>query len=101
MRIIRQFLVHSFLYYHLDESIISDSEYDKICVQCLKSNHHLYKDIIAKSLGTEGSGFAIKRKEYPPEIISSALHLLYQEKYKNIKTFDSFLKQFGYSPQKL
>ncbi|GIT04279.1 MAG: hypothetical protein CM1200mP28_15380 [Deltaproteobacteria bacterium] len=27
---IRQYLVHSFLYYQLDESIISDRHYDKI-----------------------------------------------------------------------
>jgi len=31
--LIRQFLVHSFLYYQLDESIISDENYDRICVQ--------------------------------------------------------------------
>ena len=28
---IRQYLVHSFLYYQLDVSIISDRNYDQIC----------------------------------------------------------------------
>ena len=30
---LRQFLVHSYLYYKLDESIISDTEYDRICME--------------------------------------------------------------------
>ena len=29
-RLIRQFLVHSFLYYRLDESLISDQQYDEL-----------------------------------------------------------------------
>ena len=29
-RLIRQFLVHSFLYYRLDESLISDQQYDDL-----------------------------------------------------------------------
>ena len=97
-RKINQFLVHSFLYYKLDESIIEDYEYDKICVD-LKSMidssvDYIYKDLIEKSLGSEGSGFSIRK--YPPKIISSAFHLLYQEKYKDIKPFDIFVKTYGY-----
>jgi len=30
---VRQYLVHSFLYYQLGESIISDMQYDQICVE--------------------------------------------------------------------
>ena len=29
-RLIRQFLVHSYLYYRLDESLISDQQYDEL-----------------------------------------------------------------------
>ena len=29
-RLIRQFLVHSYLYYRLDESLISDQQYDEV-----------------------------------------------------------------------
>ena len=29
----RRFLVWSYLYYQLDESLVSDNEYDKLCVE--------------------------------------------------------------------
>ena len=32
---VRQYLVHSFLYYQLDESLISDNYYDQICNEIL------------------------------------------------------------------
>ena len=62
-RLVRQFLVHSFLYYQLDESIIGDHNYDQICVQLKEvikgQDKYLYQNIIEKSLGAEGSGFSI------------------------------------------
>lgn len=98
-RKIRQFLVHSFLYYQLDESIIGDHEYDMLVneIQDLIKNQddYIYKSIIENSLGAEGSGFSIRK--YPQEIISTSLHLLYQQKYKQKKTFEMFLKSYGYS----
>lgn len=95
---IRQFLVHSFLYYKLDESIISDTEYDSLCVELKglikdKSNF-IYEELIQSSMGKESSGFSIRN--YPPEIVSASFHLLYQEKYKTDKSFDAFVKQYGY-----
>ena len=52
---IRQFLVHSFLYYKLDESIISDTDYDSLCVELKglikdKSNF-IYEELIQSSMG--------------------------------------------------
>ena len=110
-RKIRQFLVHSFLYYQLDESIIGDHEYDMLVneimefIQDLIKNQeenqeenqddYIYKSIIENSLGAEGSGFSIRK--YPQEIISTSLHLLYQQKYKQTKTFEMFLKSYGYA----
>ena len=35
-RIIRQFLVHSYLYYRLDESLISDQQYDELAQKLRK-----------------------------------------------------------------
>jgi hypothetical protein len=106
-RKIRQFLVHSFLYYQLDESIIGDHEYDMLVTEIKdliknqeenqeeNQNDYIYKSIIENSLGAEGSGFSIRK--YPQEIISTSLHLLYQQKYKQTKTFEMFLKSYGYS----
>ena len=74
---VRQYLVHSFLYYRLDESIISDRHYEKI---------NLYDD---------ASGFSVRK--YPAEIISTAMHLLYQRSYIKSMTFDTYLARFGYS----
>ena len=98
-RLARQFLVHSFLYYQLDETLIDDNEYDKICKKLnlhrKESNEYVYKDIIEKALGIEASGYTIHK--YPPEIISTALHLLYQTKYKDTKTLNMFCKSYGYN----
>jgi len=98
-RKIRQFLVHSFLYYQLDESIIGDHEYDMLVNEIMdlikNQNDYIYKSIIENSLGAEGSGFSIRK--YPQEIISTSLHLLYQQKYKQTKTFEMFLKSYGYA----
>ena len=99
-RLVHQFLVHSFLYYQLGESLIGDENYDRVCVHLTKAvkgqDKYLYQKIIENSLGTEGSGFSIHKKEYPPEIISAAFHLLYQDKYSEIKSFKEFLSSYGY-----
>ena len=102
-RKIRQFLVHSFLYYQLDESIIGDHEYDMLVTEIKdiiknqeeNQDDYIYKSIIENSLGAEGSGFSIRK--YPQEIISTSLHLLYQQKYKQAKTFEMFYKSYGYA----
>ena len=99
---IRQYLVHSFLYYQLDESIISDRHYDEICAEVLQlmetqtgSSLMPYQELVKKSLSEDASGFSLRK--YPVEIISSALHLLYQHNAVKSMTFDTFLTRFGYS----
>ncbi len=99
---IRQYLVHSFIYYQLDESIILDKQYDKICKEVFylmknksQSNRLPYQEILKKSLSQEASAFSVK--EYPAEIISSALHLLYQQSESKSMSFKNFLTRYGYS----
>ena len=53
---IRQYLVHSFIYYQLDESIILDKQYDKICKEVFylmknqsQSNRLPYQEILKKA----------------------------------------------------
>jgi len=98
----RQYLVHSFLYYQLGESIISDYQYDIICneiLKCFRNNHQdyllPYKDILTTSLSEDASGFSIRK--FPAEIISSAMHLLYQHNYCKSLSFEDFLARFGYN----
>ena len=97
-RIIHQFLVHSFLYYKLDTSIISDEFYDKICFDLveLKKNDeykkHRYSSYI-EGLDASGSGFYLSK--YPPNIISTAFHLLYNNLKPN-ETFPQFVARWGY-----
>ena len=99
---IRQYLVHSFLYYQLDESLISDRRYDHICADVAKLisdnsaiNSLTIHDLVKSSLTENASGFSISK--YPPEIVSAALHLLYQNSYIDSIPFETFLTRFGYS----
>ena len=96
---LRQFLVHSYLYYKLDESIISDIDYDRICTELrdiLKKKNEedtSFKKIVEKSLGNEASGYFIR--QYPPQIVSASMHLLYQHQYRQQMSFPHFLERFG------
>lgn len=99
----RRFLVWSYLYYQLDESLVSDNEYDKLCTELKNEiredsgrDYYYARELIEKHFSQdEASGYSIKRKEYPPEIVSTALYLLYQCKYTNI-SFEKFLSMHGY-----
>ena len=99
---IRQYLVHSFIYYQLDESIIIDRHYDQICADVAKfiadnsaKNSLPFHDLVKSSLTGQASGFSISK--YPPEIVSAALHLLYQHSYIDSMSFETFLARFGFS----
>ena len=105
-RKIRQFLVHSFLYYQLDESIISDRHYDQICADVAKlisdnsdKNSFPFHDLVKSSLTEDAFGFFINK--YPAEIISASLHLLYQNSYIDSMSFENFLSRFGYSSSEI
>ena len=100
-RKIRQYLVHSFLYYQLDESIIPDRNYDQICADVSKliskqtdKKSLPFHELVKYSLAENGSGFSISK--YPPEIVSAALHLLYQTSYVDSMSFETFLVRFGF-----
>ena len=103
---IRQYLVHSYLYYQLDESIISDRHYDHICADVAKlisdnsaKNSLPFYDLVKSILTENAVGFSISK--YPPEIVSAALHLLYQANYVDSMSFETFLGRFGYSSSEI
>ena len=100
-RLIRQFLIHSYLYYRLDESLISDQQYDDLARGLRQSlapsdadANLAFKEQLESISGSEASGYSIR--QYPAEIISSALHLLYQNRFKNLMSFSTFLARYGY-----
>ena len=100
-RLIRQFLVHSYIYYCLDESLIFDLQYDELAQRLRKSlvssdtdADLSFKEHLGSISSSEGSGYSIRH--YPAEIISTALHLLYQNRFKDLMPFSTFLARYGY-----
>ena len=94
-----QFLVHSFLYYRLGESVVSDEFYDRMAkeLRALRSKHPNaempYAEVIDPALGPEASGFRIRK--YPPRIISTAFKLLYAVTTPEMD-FPEFLERRGF-----
>ena len=94
-----QFLVHSFLYYRLGESIVSDEFFDQVAeeLRALRNKHPEaempYAEVIDPALGPEASGFRIRK--YPPRIISTAFKLLYAATAPEMD-FLEFLERRGY-----
>lgn len=65
------FLSSSYCYYVHDESILSDTTYDRMCKWMLDNydsiDHH-HKHLVTKEDLLAASGFAIKREDYPTVI---------------------------------
>ena len=97
---IRQFLVHSFLYYQLNDPVIADVQYDLLCrelkelLTAYRGEPLPFQTLAQETLGNATSGFSLKT--YPSQIISSALHLLYQHSYTQHFPFEVFLARLGY-----
>lgn len=76
------YLMHSYLYYEMDEPIISDIEYDELCRELKEkwdSVEHFHKHLVdVHSLGA-GTGYQVK---YNNRIASAAIELLKQYKEK-------------------
>ena len=94
-----QFLVHSFLYYRLGESIVSDEFFDQVAeeLRTLRAKHPKaempYAEVIEPALGPEASGFRIRN--YPPRIITTAFKLLYAVTAPKVD-FLEFVERRGY-----
>lgn len=99
-----QFLVHSFLFHELSESIIDDTTFDK-WARTLYDMQKRYSDIaistkyynLTKNIGSDLSSEAmgLTRRDYPPNIVTTALRLLHN--HKNIdEPFNTFVERYGY-----
>lgn len=97
-----QFLVHSFLYYRLDETVISDHSFDRIAkdLRKLRKTHPKadipHAKLLDAALGPEDTAFQIRA--YPPDIITSAFKLLYGQQAPEVG-FVEFVERRGYRAQ--
>jgi len=78
---IKNYLIHCYLYYQLNESVISDEDFDKLCVRLLANwptTQSVYKKYISKNDLEAGTGFTLfydhqtNKRNYPSEIIKDA-----------------------------
>lgn len=94
-----QFLVHSFLYYRLGESVIEDRAFDRLAdaLRKLRETHPAaempYAELIDSVLGPEASGHQVR--DYPPQIITLAFQLLYAHTHPEVE-FEEFVERRGY-----
>ena len=78
-RCVSWYLVHSFLYYQCDTSLISDDEYDMLCKRLFKEwskIKHKHKKLLDKDSLKAGSGFHLRYKDYPMVVKVTAFSLL-------------------------
>lgn len=105
-RRMRQFLIHSFAYYKLDQTMITDHTYDRLC-------HHLselmkqYPDVaklnpyygLCQGIENNGSGFYIDI--YPDSIVTTTFRLLWLDKKRKnphfVESFSEFIGRWGYT----
>ena len=76
------YLMHSYLYYVMNEPIISDMEYDELCKELKDkwdSVEHYHKHLIDKQSLGAGTGYQL---EYNKRIENGALALLNESKTK-------------------
>lgn len=100
----QQFLVHSYLYYVLNESLISDHQYDWVCKRLYEMTNEYpmvskelpYHDICS-GLDASGSGYYIQ--EYPEKIRATALRLLWLKKKEEglLEDFPRFISRWGFT----
>lgn len=101
-RLARQYLVHCFLYYRLNEPVAGDDRFDEIAkaLRKLRLAHPdaemPFADVIDPILGPEVSGFQIRR--YPPEIVTDAFKLLYAVNRPQVE-FTEFVERRGYKAE--
>jgi len=81
--LIGQYLVHSYIYYQLDNSIISDGDYDNLAKQILENwdnIEHPHKHLISKDALQAGT-FLLPEDEYPT-IVKDTARLVKNNKIK-------------------
>lgn len=74
-RKVAHYLIHSFLYYQIGHSVISDEEYDSICRYLLDNFdaiEHEHKHLLDKEALAAGTAYHLKRDDYPARAVLTA-----------------------------
>lgn len=98
----KQFLVHSFLFYELGETIVSDGDFDRWARELIDLQRdnpeisealpfHELTAVLDSSVSAEAMGI-----DYPLSIKSAALHALHYHK-KSKSSFETFAKKYRYT----
>lgn len=106
----QQFLMHSYVYYVLDDNLIPDPQYDWLCkrlVELMDNYPGVAADLpytyLCQGLDDSGSGYYIK--DYPPQIRTVALRSLWMDKKRVLtnfnETFPEFITRWGFSLEAL
>ena len=78
------YLMASYLYYHEDVSLLSDSLYDRLCKQLdaeWDSIDHRHKRLVDRASLTAGTGYTIPRDDYPQMTRSCAKRLAHDPSF--------------------
>ena len=76
--LISQYLIHSYLYYICNMSVIPDYEFDMFCKEMLErwdevqACNHPHKHLVSRDSLEAGTGFCIRMDEYPLIVQSCA-----------------------------
>lgn len=83
--LVQWYLILSYMYYIEDESLVSDTEYDTLCVRLLdnfdKIEHH-HKYLISKEDLKAGTAYTLSKKDYPSIVIGAAKQLKEELNYE-------------------
>jgi hypothetical protein len=82
--IVPHYLMSSYLYYHEDTQYISDGMFDWIC-SLLRDNweniSHFHKHLILKECLSAGTGFYLKKEDFPLRTIGAAFKIMQKDYY--------------------
>lgn len=84
-KLCRWYCIHSYLYYQLHHSVISDLVFDAICNKLLKKYKRIskyWKKYIKRSSLRAGTGFDLKFNEFPLIISQTAFILKSRTDYR-------------------
>ena len=73
------FLVHSYLYYNVNMSLLDDAVFDYLCrrlYENFEQFEHMHKHLLDKEALQAGTGFYLKTKDYPRIVRSIAGQLI-------------------------
>jgi hypothetical protein len=77
--LIPHYLMHSYLYYVMDDPVVSDSMFDTVCKRLLvelDGLSHMHKPLVDPSLLVAGSGFNL---QFPGMVVGAAIPAQEQE----------------------